>query len=127
MPVIETAKTVAPYVAPAVVFASAGAGCILISNQITLDRGAAAMMAYTITQESLRDYRAKTREIVGERKEKEIKEAVAKDILERNPSAGKEIIITGDGDHLCYDKLSGRYFKSNIEKLKKIYNGEQKV
>lgn len=122
LPVIETAKAVLPYALPPIIFTGIGIGCILGGNKVNVERGAAAMMAYTLTQESLREYRAKTREIVGERKERSINDAVAKEILEKNPSNGKEIIITGDGDHLCFDKLSGRYFKSNIEKLRKIEN-----
>jgi hypothetical protein len=32
------------------------------------------------------------------------------------------VIVTGKGDTLCYDTISGRYFKSDIEKIRKIVN-----
>ena len=34
----------------------------------------------------------------------------------------KEVIITGKGGTLCYDVISGRYFKSDIDKMQKIEN-----
>ena len=33
--------------------------------------------------------------------------------------ANKEVIITSKGDTLCYDSVSGRYFKSDIGTIKK--------
>lgn len=122
LPPMEIAKTILPYALPVAMFTCVGIGCVVAGNQINVQRGAAAAMAYAISQETLRDYRAKTKEVVGERKEQSIRDAVAKDIIDKNPTDGKEIIITGGGDHLCFDRLSGRYFKSDIEKLKRIQN-----
>ena len=61
-------------------------------------------------------------ETYGEKKEKEVRNAIAKDKIEKNPVSSNEVILTKKGDTLCYDALSGRYFKSDIEKLKRCMN-----
>ena len=40
----------------------------------------------------------------------------------QHPAKESEIIFVGDGETLCYDVLSGRYFKSKIDKIKKAEN-----
>ena len=47
---------------------------------------------------------------------------MAKETLEKEPVENKEVIITAKGDTLCFDIVSGRYFKSDIDKLKKAEN-----
>lgn len=119
---VDTITTTLPYFIPTLMFTGVGVACILGGNQINVNRGAAAMAAYTLSESTLREYRDKTREIVGEKKEKDIREAVAKEVIEQNPLKGREVIITGKGETLCFEKISGRYFKSDIERLRKIEN-----
>lgn len=64
----------------------------------------------------------KVAETVGEKKAEEIKTKIVKEKIENNPMANKEVIITSKGDTLCYDSVSGRYFKSDIDTIKKIVN-----
>lgn len=61
-------------------------------------------------------------ETVGGKKEQEIRDSVAKDRLKRDPVVNKEVIITGRGETLCYDTITSRYFKCDIEKLRKVEN-----
>ena len=118
----DTVKAVGPYLAPSIIFSSFGVFCILKGNQMNLDRGAAALTAYTLSESALRDYREKTRELVGEKKEKDIREAVAKDTVDRNPPKAGTIIITGNGDCLCYDNVANQYFKSSKVKIESAIN-----
>lgn len=118
----EVIRTAGPYFLPSTLFAITGVICIVSGNQMNVNRGAAAMAAYALSESSLRNYREQTREIVGEKKEKDIQEATTKSGIKNEQPANGEIYITGKGDTLCYDKISGRYFKSNIEKLKKVRN-----
>ena len=78
--------------------------------------------AYTISESTLRDYQKKVVETIGEKKEQTVRDAVAKERLEKNPVENKEVIVTAKGDTLCFDAVSGRYFKSDIDKLKKAEN-----
>ena len=42
-------------------------------------------------------------------------------LLAKNP-LNKEVIIAGNGAVLCYDSLTGRYFNSSVETLRKAQN-----
>lgn len=121
IPPIETVKTVAPYVIPSLCFTAIGVGCILGGNQINVNRGAAAMAAYAISDTAFREYREQTRRVVGEKKEKDIEEAVASRALEKSSHNGNVIWTTG-GDYLCYDKLTNQYFRSSKNTVESIIN-----
>lgn len=82
-------------------------------------RNAALATAYTLSESALKDYQGKVIEMFGEKKNEAVKDAVAKDKVEKNPVVTREVIITEKGNTLCYDAISGRYFKSDIEKIKK--------
>lgn len=118
----EIVRTAGPYFIPPLVFSATGIALILCGDHINTERGAAAMAAYAISESAFREYRSKTREIVGEKKEKDIKEAVAKDIVERNPVQSGSIIITGNGDCLCFDNVANQYFRSSKVKIESIIN-----
>lgn len=122
LPVGEFVKTVAPYYGPSAVLTAVGTGCILMSNnKIVNVASGEALMAFTADR-AAREYRDKTKELVGTKKEKQIREALNADELARNPVGNNTVIITGRGDALCYDKTTGQYFKSNAESIKKVIN-----
>ena len=93
-----------------------------VSSSVNARRNAALTAAYTISESTLRDYQKKVVETIGEKKEQTVRDAVAKEHLEKNPVENKEVIVTAKGDTLCFDAVSGRYFKSDIDKLKKAEN-----
>lgn len=113
---------VAPVYIPAVIMGSLSIACLIGASSVNLKRNAALATAYTLSESALKDYRNKVVETLGEKKDKAVIDAVAKDKIEADPASKKEVIITGGGDTLCYDIMCKRYFKSNIEKLKKIEN-----
>ena len=96
--------------------------CLIGASSVNLRRNAALATAYALSESTLRDYQKKVVEEIGEKKAKLVKEAVVKEKIEQNPVTKQEVIITEKGDTLCYDVLSGRYFKSDIEKIKKAVN-----
>ena len=53
---------------------------------------------------------------------KKIDDEIAKDKLERNPVDNNHIINASKGTHLCYDAVTGRYFYSDIEEIRKAVN-----
>lgn len=97
-------------------------GCIFGAQSVNTRRNAALTSLYTLTESTLKDYREKVKEQLSEKKEQKIFEESRQKVLDRHPASQSEIIVTGDGDSLCYDALSGRYFKSSIEKLRRIQN-----
>lgn len=80
----------------------ASASCIIGSNRIGAKRHAALMAAYTISETALKEYQEKAVEVVGKKKEQEIRDAVAKEKLAHDPVSRKEVVMTGKGDTLCY-------------------------
>lgn len=98
------------------------AACLVGASSKNSKRNAALAAACAISENALSEYSEKVTEAVGEKKEGAIKDAVAKNILDKNPVEKNQIIITEKGNTLCYDVISGRYFKSDIEKLRKTEN-----
>lgn len=97
-------------------------GCMIGATSINEKRNAALSGLYALTETTLKEYQAKVVETIGENKERKIKEDVAGDRIKNNPVNKNQVIITEKGNTLCYDSISGRYFKSDIEKLRKIEN-----
>jgi hypothetical protein len=85
-------------------------------------RTAALATAYKISETALTEYKDKVVETIGEKKEKQVRDKIDKDHIDKDPVSKKEVIITKAGETLCYDMLSGRYFKSDIEQIKKAVN-----
>ena len=118
----ETVKAAWACYIPSALTCTASVICLVSSGSIRAKRSAALVTAYTVSENALKTYREKVREAIGEKKESAIKDAVAKEEIAKAPVSAKEIIFTKQGDTLCYDAMSGRYFKSDIEKLRKAEN-----
>lgn len=110
-----------PYV-PAAVTAVASTACIVGASTVNAKRNAALATAFTLSETAMKEYQAKVVETIGEKKEQVVRDAVAKERIERDPVVNHEVIITEKGNTLCYDVVSGRYFKSDIDKIKKAVN-----
>lgn len=119
---LETVKVAWKCYIPSFVVGTASIGCIVGGNSMNLKRNAALATAYAISESAFSEYKDKVVHQIGEKKEKEIKDAIAQDHLDKNPVTNNEIIITEKGNTLCYDKLSGQYFKSDKEKIMKAEN-----
>lgn len=120
---IETVKVAGKYYIPAAITCVVSTACLIGASTMSARRSAALATAYTVTETALREYKEKTAELVGERKEKEIREAVIQDKLDKTPVPDTNgVVITGHGDTLCYDVFGGRYFKSSMEFLKQAVN-----
>ncbi|MBQ9014469.1 MAG: hypothetical protein IJ094_13130 [Bacilli bacterium] len=94
----------------------------ILSNYIRAKRAGALATAFAITQETLRTYQDKVIEEVGKKREEKIRDKVAKEKLSKHDNDGSSIIITGKGDYLIFDAFSGRYFKSNIDEVRRAQN-----
>lgn len=110
-----------PYI-PAAVMAICSISCIIGASSVNTRRNAALATAYTISETALKEYKNKVIETIGEKKEKCIRDSIAQDKVSNDPVTKKEIVITKSGDTLCYDVMSGRYFKSDMETLKRVEN-----
>lgn len=123
----EVIKTTWKCYIPTVAMGGLTIGCIICANSINLRRNAALASVYSLAETSLKEYQAKVVETFGENKAQKVKDDVAKDLIKNNPVKDQEVIITGNGETLCYDSFSGRYFKSNMDKINKAENAINKA
>lgn len=109
---------------PSVLMEGAAISCIIGANSINKKRNAALAAAYTITEKTLSTYKDKVIETIGEKNEKAIRDKIAQDNVDEDKKEGKDksVIVIDNGDTLCKDALSGRYFKSSLENIKKAVN-----
>lgn len=118
----ETIKTVWKCYIPSAVMAGASIACLIGASSVHVKRNAVLATAYQLSEAAATEYRNKVVETIGAKKEESIRDAVNKDRIEQNPVTKNEIFLTEKGNTLCYDHLSGRYFKSDIDKIKKSIN-----
>lgn len=107
---------------PAGVTCIVSIACLIGASSVNARRNAALATAYTLSESTLRDYQKKVIETIGEKKEQTVRDAVAKEHIERDPVENKEVILSGRGNTLCYDSISGRYFRSDMDAIKKAEN-----
>ena len=120
--VIDTIKTTWHCYIPSVMVCVGSITCLIYSSSINLRRNAVIATAYSLSENALKEYQEKVVETIGEKKEHTIRDAVAKDRINKDPVSNKEIHITNSGNTLCYDVISGRYFESDIELIRKAVN-----
>ena len=113
---------VAPVYIPSALIGALSITCLIGASSVNARRRAALATAYTLSEQALKEYQEKVIETIGEKKEQAVRDSIDKDKIEKNPVTSTEVIITEKGNTLCYDAISGRYFKSDIEKLRKIVN-----
>lgn len=106
---------VAKNVLPVILMVVIAIVCAISANTVSSKRIAALTAAYSISEKALSDYTAKAAEMLTDKKVNQIESEIAKDKVDENPPTvdDKKLIIPDSGDVLCYDTVSGRYFKSN--------------
>lgn len=95
-------------------------GCIIAGARGSNKRTAAAVTAYSLVDRSFSEYKEKVAERLGENKDKKIRDEIAEEAIRANPPS-KEIII-GDGNVLCCELYTKRYFSSSMETLRRATN-----
>lgn len=105
---------------PPVVMGTATVVCIVGANRVGTRRAAAMAAAYTISEKTFEDYRAKVVEKLGDTKEQQVRDEVAQERVRKDN--GHQGVVVATGKVLCYDAYSGRYFESSMEEIKKAQN-----
>lgn len=123
---VEVVKAYAEAYAPAVAAGIVTIGSIVGSHKISANRLASLANAYALADNSFKIYKEKVKEAIGEKKESNIRDEVVKERLAQNP-VNNDVVVIGTGDVLCYDCLSGRYFRSTMNKVQKAVNDVNEV
>lgn len=95
---------------------------IFMRNKVGNERLAAMAAMYSVSEKTLTDYQAKVAEKLGDKTAQEVKDDIAQDRVRENPPAKSSIIYTNNGNVLFMDSISGRYFESTIEDVRKCVN-----
>lgn len=119
---VDVIKTTWKCYLPATITGFISIACIVGASKVHLKRNAALAAVYTLSESTLKTYRNKVVDTIGEKKEAVIREAVSKEKMDNTPVQSREVILTEKGNTLCFDAVSGRYFKSDIDKIKKAEN-----
>lgn len=96
--------------------------CIVCANRIGTRRAAALATAYSLSEKAWGEYKDKVVDKLGATREQKVHDEIAQDHVTKNPPVDKQIVITGDGEVLCHEALTGRYFKSTVQKIKAAQN-----
>lgn len=119
---IDVVKTTWKCYIPTAISSVASATCIICANSVHTRRNAVLATAYKLSESAFMEYKDSVVEALGEKQENKVQEKVSEKQLATNPVTMSEVIVTGYGDTLCFDPMSGRYFYSDIDRIKKAEN-----
>lgn len=118
----EKLKVVVPIYAPSVALGVASSFLIVGAHRIDIRRNAALLAAYELSESSLKTWKDKTSEKVDEKTYESIQQSIAEQRFEDHPLRDEEIFDTGRGDRICMDSITGRYFRSSIQRIEDARN-----
>jgi hypothetical protein len=105
---------------PPVLVASSTIAAIIGATHISSRRTATALGLYSLTDTAFREYKDKVVEQIGAGKEQKVRDSVAQDRVKAIPPSNEIIII--EGEVLCCELWTMRYFKSTQEKIRRAEN-----
>lgn len=116
----EKFQIAAPLFLPPILLGAATIASIVWANQISAKRAAALAAAYGMSQDRLQQYKNKLEEkLTGPKHETAVQE-MAQERVDKSPP--REVIIMGNGDVLCFDEYTGRYFRSTHQNIMQAQN-----
>lgn len=118
---LETAKTVYKYYIPAAILGVTSTCLLLRSKRLFAGRLVTVAAAYKLSEKNLMEYKDKVKDILGEKEEKKVNDALAQARTDENPP-DENIQYTGNGETLCREELTGRYFRSNRQAIESAIN-----
>lgn len=96
---------------------------IIAANRIQYARGAAFALAYTGSEAAFRRYREAVADVVNPKDVQKVASRVAeKSVQDAGEPVPGTVLVASSGDVLCYDVFSGRYFRSDIESVRRVEN-----
>lgn len=111
-----------PFYMPAVVTGAGTITCIVLASKGQAKRTAAAVTAYSMTERAFSEYRDKMVAEMGQRKDQKILDAMAQDQVHQNPPPMSGILVVGKDESLFCELHTGRYFKTDMESVRKAIN-----
>lgn len=107
-----------PYV-PAAVTCITSTACLIGASSVNAKRNAALAAAYNLSTTALAEYKEKVVETIGEKREQNVRDKVSEERIKKHPVNEDEVYDTRKGNTLCFDPLSARYFRCDIDEIKR--------
>lgn len=120
------AKTWTKYI-PTAISAGITIGAAIMSHHVSHKRILALATACTLSKDQLKKYRDKVQELLGEKADRKVQDAIAKEQAASINSNTVHPINTGAGSVLCLDSLSGQTFYSCINAIEAAINETNKT
>lgn len=117
---LQRAKLVWPLYIPPVLMGSATVASTIMANRMSAQKAAALAAAYGMSQKHLEEYREKIAEKLTGPKRQQIDDELAQERVNR--TKGHENIVVVEGEVLCFDQPTGRYFRSTMENINRAVN-----
>jgi predicted ribosome-associated RNA-binding protein Tma20 len=76
--------------------------------------------AYGLSQKQLEEYKDKVAEKLGIKKQQDIQDSLAQDRVNNTPGSTQILVV--EGEVLCFDQPTGRYFRSTMEGINRAVN-----
>ena len=105
---------------PPAIAGSAAITCIIAANHIGSRRTAAIAAAFKLSEQLSEEYKDRVKETLGLKNEEKMRSELAADKMARTP--GSEVIIITGSEVVFFDEWSGRYFKNEMETIRKAVN-----
>lgn len=118
----ERTKLVWKLYVPAGISGALTITCIICSSKASGRRTTAAVTAYSLTERAFSEYKEKVVEQIGQGKEQKLRDELAQERVTKNPVGSREVIVVGKGHVLCCELFTNRYFRSDMETLRKAQN-----
>lgn len=110
----EKIKAAGPVYLPAIGMLMLSTGCI-VGGCVAGERKAAIMASlYSASEASLRRLEKKVVEELGPDKAQELHDKAAEEVAQMNPPKPEDIVCTGKGNQLCYEVMTGQWFRSSL-------------
>lgn len=106
---------------PTAIALTATVTSIIMANQVSTRRAAAITAAFKLSEQMSEEYREKVLKTLGHKKEEEVRAELAADRTVRTPLDSGLLVVSGSKT-LFFDEISGRYFESDIETVRKSVN-----
>lgn len=110
------------YYIPTVVTGGLSIACVVGAQSVNSKRYAALASLYALSETAFADFKKEAAQYLKPKELDEIRENIAQKHLDDHPYSPQTVIDTGKGTHLCFDVVSSRYFKSDIETIRRLEN-----
>jgi hypothetical protein len=116
----DKAKLVWPHVIPPVLTGTATVASIIMANRMSAQKAAALAAAYGLAEKQFGEYKDKVQEKLTGQKAQTIEDELAQDRVNKTPGANQIVVV--EGEVLCFDEATGRYFRGSMHTINTAVN-----